>query len=176
MGQSRPLLHLYLSFSHFNGNSSFNFNNINWEKCKWCAWDSNPGRRMVAADETTDLWRPPIPIAQTFALNKLVEVINNKLINAKGNLLAPTKDMQLCNVIKTKNNKVRFLKKKEMNNKCFIEDAQSFWSKSGPNISNKNGPNIWHSIVPRKGHCDSFEITIWKHLVQLLLIKRNWNL
>ena len=64
--------------------------------------------------------------AQTFVLNKLVEVINNKLISAKGNLLAPKKGMQLCNVIKTENNKVRFLKKKEMNNKCFIEDAQSF--------------------------------------------------
>ena len=37
----------------------YNFNNTNWKKCSWCAWDSNPGRRMVGADETTELWLPP---------------------------------------------------------------------------------------------------------------------
>ena len=40
---------LFLSFSHYN------FNNTNWKKRRWCAWDSNPG--MVGADETTELWR-----------------------------------------------------------------------------------------------------------------------
>ena len=32
---------------------------IQIERHRWCAWDSNPGRRMVGADETTKLWRPP---------------------------------------------------------------------------------------------------------------------
>ena len=37
MGQSRPLFCLFSSFS------SYNFNNTNWKKHWWCAWDSNPG-------------------------------------------------------------------------------------------------------------------------------------
>ena len=28
------------------------------KKHRWCAWDSNPGRRMVGADETTELYKP----------------------------------------------------------------------------------------------------------------------
>ena len=36
-GQSRPLFCLFLFFS------SYNFNNTNWKKHWWCAWDSNPG-------------------------------------------------------------------------------------------------------------------------------------
>ena len=30
---------LFLFFS----NSNNNFNNTNWKKCRWCAWDLNPG-------------------------------------------------------------------------------------------------------------------------------------
>ena len=37
MGQSRPLFCLFSFFS------SYNFNNTNWKKHWWCAWDSNPG-------------------------------------------------------------------------------------------------------------------------------------
>ena len=35
MGQSQPLC-LFSFFPHYN------FNNSNWKKCRWCAWDSNP--------------------------------------------------------------------------------------------------------------------------------------
>ena len=35
MDQTRPLFCLFSSFSHYN------FNNTNWKKCRWCAWDSN---------------------------------------------------------------------------------------------------------------------------------------
>ena len=52
MGQSRPLFVLFLFFSHYNFNT-------NWKKHRWCAWDLNPGRRMIGADETTELWRLP---------------------------------------------------------------------------------------------------------------------
>ena len=41
MGQSRPLFHLFSSFSH----SNINFNNTNWEKKIWCARYSNPGQQ-----------------------------------------------------------------------------------------------------------------------------------
>ena len=40
----------FLSFSHSNFN--YNFNNANWRKRRWCAWDSNPGCRIVGTDET----------------------------------------------------------------------------------------------------------------------------
>ena len=33
VGQSRPLFCLFSSFSHYN------FNNTNWKKHKWCAWE-----------------------------------------------------------------------------------------------------------------------------------------
>ena len=45
------------SFCLFSSFSCYNFN-TNWKKHRWCAWDLNPGRRMVGADETTELWRP----------------------------------------------------------------------------------------------------------------------
>ena len=48
MGQSRPL------FGYFRP-----FLITNCKKRKRCAWDSNPGPRMVGADETTEQWRPP---------------------------------------------------------------------------------------------------------------------
>ena len=41
MGQTRPLFRLFSSFSHSNNKYSFIFNNINWKKHRWCAWDSN---------------------------------------------------------------------------------------------------------------------------------------
>ena len=37
MGKSRPLLCLFLYFSHYN------FNHTNWRKHSWCAWYLNPG-------------------------------------------------------------------------------------------------------------------------------------
>ena len=36
MGQSRPLFCLFSFFSRYNFNT-------NWKKCRWYAWDSNPG-------------------------------------------------------------------------------------------------------------------------------------
>ena len=41
MGQSRPLFCLFSFFS------SYNFNNTNWKKLWWCAWDLNPGPQAV---------------------------------------------------------------------------------------------------------------------------------
>ena len=52
MGQSRPLFRLFSSLPHHKSIT-------NWKKCGWSTWDSNPGRRIVGADETTELWRPP---------------------------------------------------------------------------------------------------------------------
>ena len=51
MGQSRPLLNLFSWLSH----SNHNFNNMNWKNCKCFAWDSNTGRWIIGADETTEL-------------------------------------------------------------------------------------------------------------------------
>ena len=55
MDRSWSLFFLFSSFSHSNIKYSFNFNIINWKKHRWCAWDSNPERRMVGADETSEL-------------------------------------------------------------------------------------------------------------------------
>ena len=52
MGQSQPHFCLFSSFSYYNFNCSFNFNNTNQKSIEWCAWDSNPGRRIVSVDET----------------------------------------------------------------------------------------------------------------------------
>ena len=35
--------------------SSFPHSNFKMKKRIWCAWDLNPGRRMLDADETTEL-------------------------------------------------------------------------------------------------------------------------
>ena len=48
-----------LLFVYFRPFTHRNFNNTNWKKPRWCAWDSNPRCRMVGADETIELWRPP---------------------------------------------------------------------------------------------------------------------
>ena len=53
MGQSRPLFCLFSSFSHYN------FNNTNWKSVDGVLGIWTRGRRMVGADETTELWRPP---------------------------------------------------------------------------------------------------------------------
>ena len=50
MDQSRPL---FVYFRSFLVTISTQLE----KKHRWCAWDSNPGRRMVGADETTELWR-----------------------------------------------------------------------------------------------------------------------
>ena len=46
-------------FCLFSSISHYNFNNTNWKKQRWCAWDSNcwlhDGRRR----RTMELWRPP---------------------------------------------------------------------------------------------------------------------
>ena len=39
MVQTRPLFRLFLSFP----DSNINFNNTNWKKSRWCAWDLNLG-------------------------------------------------------------------------------------------------------------------------------------
>ena len=51
-----PILVSFCLFSLF---SRYNFNNTNWKKHRWYAWGSTRGRRMVGADETTELRRPP---------------------------------------------------------------------------------------------------------------------
>ena len=43
MDQFRPLFRLFSSFSHSKNKDSFNFNNTNCKKHRWCALDSNPG-------------------------------------------------------------------------------------------------------------------------------------
>ena len=35
-----PIMASFCLFSLF---SRYNFNNTNWKKCRWCAWDLNPG-------------------------------------------------------------------------------------------------------------------------------------
>ena len=42
---------IFLSFSHYN------FNNTNLKKCRWVVGIQIWCRRMVGADETTELWR-----------------------------------------------------------------------------------------------------------------------
>ena len=60
MGQSRPLLRLFSSFSYSNIN--YNFNNTNWKTGRWCAWDSNLGplhgrcRWYYGADAATHVY------------------------------------------------------------------------------------------------------------------------
>ena len=53
MGQSRPLFCLFLSFSCYNSN------NTNWKIVDGVLGIWTGGRRMVVADKTTELWRPP---------------------------------------------------------------------------------------------------------------------
>ena len=53
MGQSWPLFHLFWSFSH----SNYNFNNANWKIVDGLLGFRTRGRKMVVADETTELWR-----------------------------------------------------------------------------------------------------------------------
>ena len=43
------LFRLFSSFSHSNINHSFNFNNINWRKLRWCAWDLNTFSKAIIA-------------------------------------------------------------------------------------------------------------------------------
>ena len=52
-GPIPAFLCLLSSFSHDN------FNKTNWKKPRWCAWNSNPGCRMLGTDETTERWHPP---------------------------------------------------------------------------------------------------------------------
>ena len=56
MSQSRPLFRLFSSFSHHNSI-------INWKNIDGVLRIRTQGRRMVGADKTTELWRPPIPVA-----------------------------------------------------------------------------------------------------------------
>ena len=53
MGQSRPLLCLFPLFFRYN------FNNTNWKSIDWVLGIRTRGCRMVGADETLELWRPP---------------------------------------------------------------------------------------------------------------------
>ena len=45
---------MYLLFPIQMTNIDWICNCINWKKCRCCAWDSNPGRRMVVADDSTE--------------------------------------------------------------------------------------------------------------------------
>ena len=48
MGQSRPLfLFIFVLFTFQFKWQIYNLNNINWKKRRWCAWDSNPGRKRI---------------------------------------------------------------------------------------------------------------------------------
>ena len=38
-----PITATFCLFSLFSLFSHYNFNNTNWKKHRWCAWDSNPG-------------------------------------------------------------------------------------------------------------------------------------
>ena len=59
MGQTLPLFVLFSSFSQHNDIQSANFD-YKCKKYRWCAWDLNPrDHRMLGADESTELWRPP---------------------------------------------------------------------------------------------------------------------
>ena len=49
------------SFCLFSSFSHYNFNNTNWKKRRWCAWDLNPRPQMVVADDTTTELRRPLP-------------------------------------------------------------------------------------------------------------------
>ena len=59
MGQSQPHFCLFSSFSYFffffffvGGAKKRCVYNSNQKSIEWCAWDSNPGRRIVSVDET----------------------------------------------------------------------------------------------------------------------------
>ena len=58
-GQSRPL-------SLF---SNYNFNNTNWKSVDGVLGIRTQGRRMDGADETTELWRPPLQTPPTYLAN-----------------------------------------------------------------------------------------------------------
>ena len=53
MGQSLPLFRLFSSFSHHKSIS-------NWKRVDGVLGIRTCGHRMVGADETTELWRPPV--------------------------------------------------------------------------------------------------------------------
>ena len=58
MCQYRPLFLLFSSFLIPITKTVSIY--VNFKKSRWCAWDSNPGYRMVGVDETTELWRSPL--------------------------------------------------------------------------------------------------------------------
>ena len=60
-GPSRPLFCLFSSFSHYN------FNDTNWKKHRCVLGNQTRGRRMVGADNTTELWWPPIVVTDFYA-------------------------------------------------------------------------------------------------------------
>ena len=53
MGQTWPL------FVHFRFFHTTRIAQISVSKRRWCAWDSNPGSRIVDTVESTELWRHP---------------------------------------------------------------------------------------------------------------------
>ena len=53
IGRFRPLFRLFSSSSHSNSN----FNIINWKNCRCLLGIRTLGRRVIDADETTELWR-----------------------------------------------------------------------------------------------------------------------
>ena len=82
MGQSRPLFCLFSSFSHHKSIT-------NWKSVDGVLGIRTWGRRMLGADETTELWRPPnathffkygpIPASFLFIFILFTSQINYKL-------------------------------------------------------------------------------------------------
>ena len=58
MGQYR-LFFSFFSNSNSNAKYTYNLNYVNWKKRRCCAWVSNPGRRIIGADDSTELWWTP---------------------------------------------------------------------------------------------------------------------
>ena len=47
----------------------YKLNNNNWKNRRWCAWDSNLGRQMEGAYESTELWWDPQNIVCHFKIS-----------------------------------------------------------------------------------------------------------
>ena len=67
--------------------------NYKLKMLRWCDWDLNPGRRMLGADKTTELWRPVISLvlSQLFWALKITPPTSKK-----ANIDTLTKENYLC--------------------------------------------------------------------------------
>ena len=77
MGQSRPL---FVYFRYFLDTISI----IQIEKSvDGVLGIQTRGRRMVGADETTELWRPPTNLTVCFAIERILQAIQNSAHSSK---------------------------------------------------------------------------------------------